>query len=93
MPTQEFDRFDQLDRRYVEAFREFVRQAMKSPNLEHYSKEASKLLHMHDRQLWQNIKIYNFMYWAMYYTRENLRRDRMTPVPSVSDDSEDAEAG
>src|SRR5881398_3326098 len=92
MANEEFDRFDQRDRRHVEGFREFIRQAVKSPNLDMYSKEASKLLHMADRQLWQNIKIYNFLYWAMYETRDNLRRDRMTPVPTAFDSGEEAEA-
>jgi hypothetical protein len=82
---------DQPDRHHLDGFREFVRQAMKNPNLRLYSKEASRLLQMHDRQLWQNIKIYNFLYMAMYESRDNLRRDRMTPVPTVSDNEEDTE--
>jgi len=87
MASEEIDLL-RNDPRYVPNFREFVKQAVKNPNLQPYRKEATKLLHMNDRQLAQNIKMYGFMYWAMYKARENLRRDRMTPVRAMSDDGE-----
>jgi hypothetical protein len=58
-----------------------------------YQKEAAKVVHMNDRQLWSALKLHTFLSWIEYRGRENMRRDRMTPVPSVSDDGEEAAAG
>jgi hypothetical protein len=93
MSTVEFDSarlasFRQNIRHVIEA-----RERKEAPGYVGWRKDAMKLIHMNDRQLWATMRLHTFLSWIEYEAREHMRRDRMTPIPAGFDDSEEEQAG